>query len=317
MDQVSAIVLAGGNGHRVDQFIQRLEGRACPKQYHVFTGRRSMLQHTLDRVEMLIPRERIFTVVSPDHAEHVARQLGDRPTGTVIAQPRNLETLPGILLPLTHIRKRDPHATVAVFPSDHFVWDEAKFMEYVRAGVSAVEQYPDKLVLLGVKPDAPESDYGWIAPGGRVPTADGSMALKVRSFCEKPGPNRGDVFLRNGYLWNTLVFVAKAATLYAMARDVAPHMVAYFDVLSYNIGMPSEPAILRGMYARMESMNISRDLFQKTANRLFVLPVEGIGWSDWGRAERIVETLDRYGLSLRRPVSPYAERADMPAALHA
>ncbi len=314
MDRLFGIVLAAGNGQRVDGFIRRLGGRQIPKQFYAFTGRRSMLQHTLARVETLVPRERVVVVVSADHAAFVRAQLADRPEGMVIAQPRNLDTLPGILLPLVHALRRDPDATVAVFPSDHFIWDEARFMESVKTAARAAEERPDRIVLLGVTPDTPEADYGWIAPSPDESLVAGRVR-GVHSFHEKPGPNRGRIYLRNGYLWNTLVCVAKAATVYEMAREVAPHMMAYFDVLRHNLNTAHEAAIVRGMYARMEPLNVSKDLFQRMPHRLLVMPVEGAGWSDWGREERVRETLDRYGLVLREGARPKTERAHPALAL--
>jgi mannose-1-phosphate guanylyltransferase len=308
MDRLWGIVLAAGNGHRVDSFIRRIGGRPCPKQFYAFTGRRTMLHHTIDRVQRLVPRNRVITVVSPDHRQFVQGQLWDRPAGTVIFQPENRETLPGVLLPLVHVLRREPQSTVAVFPSDHFIWEEARFMEYVRVAARVVDHYPERLVLLGVEPDSPEPDYGWIEPGEIVFEENGYISRRVCSFHEKPGLGDGQICFDKGYLWNTFVFVAKAATLYEMARVAAPQMVAYFDLLSFNLGMLGEQTILNGMYTRMKSMNISRDLLQKSQNRLLVVSMENVGWSDWGREERILETLDRYELPLRSETSRHLER---------
>jgi mannose-1-phosphate guanylyltransferase len=313
MDRLWGIVLAAGNGRRVESFIQKIGGGSCPKQFYAFTGRRTMVQHTIDRVERLVPRNRIISVVGMNHTAEVQEQLRDRPAGTVIFQPENRDTLPGILLPLVHVLDRDPESTVAVFPSDHFIWDEARFMEYVRFAARVTDLFPKRVVLLGVKPDSPELDYGWIKPGQVVVEENGHVSRKVCSFHEKPRPDRAMSFFNGGHLWNTLVFVGKAITLYEMAREFAPRMVSYFDLLSFNLGRSKEQDVLRGMYARMESMNISSDLFQKAADRLMVLPVQNVGWNDWGREERIVETLDRYGLSLRTTVPHRQSGAYAPA----
>src|SRR6266481_6395303 len=115
------IVLAGGECARVRHFLQRLCGNRGIKQFCALIDSRSMLEHTLARVERLIPRERILVVVSRNHREEVTQQLAHWPTDNVIVQPANRDTAPGILLPLAHISYRDPSATVAVFPSDPFV----------------------------------------------------------------------------------------------------------------------------------------------------------------------------------------------------
>ena len=127
------IILAGGEGERLRPFIRQLRGGLLPKQYVNFIGTRSMLEHTFHRTEKLIPPERLFTVVSRNHLSYpeVRQQLSSRPLDTVVVQPVNRETGPGILLPLMHIYKRFPESTVAVFPSDHFIVEEELFMAHV------------------------------------------------------------------------------------------------------------------------------------------------------------------------------------------
>ena len=160
------LVLAGGEGQRLKSYIKRLRGDSLPKQYVKFTGAHSMLEHTYRRAEKLIPRERLFTVVNQAHMKHqaVVDQLGGREPGTVILQPENRDTGPGLLLPLMHIYKRYANAIVAVFPSDQFIWEEDHLMRHVRLAHAIVKRVPSKLVLLGIKPDYEESEYGYIVP---------------------------------------------------------------------------------------------------------------------------------------------------------
>jgi mannose-1-phosphate guanylyltransferase len=115
------IVLAAGEGTRVHDFLAQFCGGQGIKQFCAAIGRRSLLEHTLVRVERLIPRERILIVVSTDHRAEVAAQLAHWPPDNVIFQPRHRGTAPGILLPLAHLSHREPFATVAIFPSDHCI----------------------------------------------------------------------------------------------------------------------------------------------------------------------------------------------------
>lgn len=154
------IVLAAGEGTRVRDFLSHLCGGRRIKQFCAVIGRRSMLEHTLARVERLIPRERLLIVVSPHHREEVAQQLAHWPTDNVIFRPTNRETAPGILLPLAHLSRRDPLATIAVFPSDHFILEEERFMASVRRAVTEVRRFPWELILLGMTLDRAEEGYG-------------------------------------------------------------------------------------------------------------------------------------------------------------
>jgi mannose-1-phosphate guanylyltransferase len=125
-----------------------------------------MLQHTFDRAERLIPRRKILTVVTKHHlAPEVCRQLADRAPGSVIVQPENKDTGPGILLPLTYLHKRCPEATLAVFPSDHFILEEDRFIDHVSLAARAVHHDPSQIVLLLWKPSGQkQTTVTWFPP---------------------------------------------------------------------------------------------------------------------------------------------------------
>ena len=116
-----SIVLAGGDGVRTKEFILRWLGYEKPKQYCVFVGSRSMFQHTLDRAARLTPWERVVVVAARHHQYEVWDQLDGRPASMVLFQPKNVDTVAGIFLPLTYILAHDPLATVVIYPSDHFI----------------------------------------------------------------------------------------------------------------------------------------------------------------------------------------------------
>ncbi|MFZ5862337.1 MAG: sugar phosphate nucleotidyltransferase [Nitrospirota bacterium] len=307
------IILAGGDGLRLRPFIRRVRGDALPKQYVNFVGKRSMLEHTFHRVERLIPSDRLFTVVSRDHLKHpeVRRQLAGRSKGTVILQPENRETGPGLLLPLVHLHARYGDAVVAVFPSDHFVLHEAAFMGQVDIACRAVERDPSRVVLLGVEPDRPEPEYGYLLPDGAnghdVP--DGTCPLS--GFVEKPGIDAArDLVLRGG-LWNTLVMAFRVNTLLSLVQEVTPSVYRTFELIEAAIGTPSEGEVVEGAYRTMERVNLSHNVLEVLARRrpspLLVIPVKGVGWSDWGSEERIANVLQRNGCVSRSPAPSRVE----------
>lgn len=159
-DKLWSIVLAGGNGERVGAFTHRWMGKAIPKQYCAFVGTRSMLQHTLARADSMGQREHQLTVIAKSHSYEAQSQLWDRPPGTIIVQPENRDTLPGIFLPLARIHECDPNATVVIYPSDHFIYPENGFNEVIASAVQAAEELTDTLVLVGVPADRLELEYG-------------------------------------------------------------------------------------------------------------------------------------------------------------
>lgn len=294
------LVLAGGEGRRLKSYIKRLRGDSLPKQYVKFTGAHSMLEHTYRRAEKLIPRERLFTVVNQAHMKHqaVVDQLGGREPGTVIVQPENRETGPGLLLPLMHIYKRYANAIVAVFPSDQFVWEEDHLMRHVRLAHAIVKRVPSKLVLLGIKPNYEESEYGYIVPDFDR-AANGWGICAVSDFVEKPDVMRAHTLTARGALWNTMMMVFKAGELIQWVEELRPEMYHHFKHICAAIDTASEKAMVREIYDGLESVNFSKELLEPMArqhpDRLAVLPVSNVTWSDWGSESRIVKMLRRIG----------------------
>ncbi|MBI3303529.1 MAG: NTP transferase domain-containing protein [Deltaproteobacteria bacterium] len=286
------IVLAAGEGTRVRDFLARLCGGRGIKQFCAVIGHRSMLEHTLARVERLIPRECILIVVSPDHREEVAQQLAHWPADNVIFQPTNRETAPGILLPLAHLSQRDPFATVAIFPSDHFILEEERFLACVRHAAAEAQCFLRELILLGMTPDGAEEGYGWIEPAAETAERE---SRAVQRFWEKPDPAKARELLMRGALWNTFVCVAQVMTLWGMVRQVVPDLSCAFTTIRRALSSPQATQVTERVYETMRTVNFSSEVCEPLAHRLRVLPVPEVGWSDWGSEERIWASLERLG----------------------
>lgn len=285
-----AIVLAGGEGTRVRTFLQQLCGGRGIKQFCTVIGRRSMLEHTLARIESRIPRERIVVVVSRDHGDETARQLAHWPVENVIVQPRNRDTAPGILLPLAHISRRDPLATVALFPSDHFILAEEQFMSAVDVAVGETQRFPGNLTLLGVAPE--EDGYGWIEPADKD---GGRQTHAVCGFWEKPSPVQRRTLLAREAVWNTFVCVGHASTVWEIIRQTVPDLYGDFLTIRHALDRPSAMRVIDAVYTQMRPVNFSTAVCEQLPGKLRVLPIPDIGWSDWGSEERILSTLQRIG----------------------
>lgn len=302
-DRLWSIILAGGEGTRLRSLVHRWLGRPKPKQYCAFVGRRSMFQHTLDRAARLTPPNRMVTVVAQSHRHDALAQLEGRGGSTILFQPANRNTAAGVFLPLTYIRARAPKATVVLYPSDHFVYPEDRFLETVQRAVGIVESRPDRVVMLGVAPDRLELDYGWIQPDESIADLPGEPVQTVRSFLEKPDAAQADAALRAGALWNTLVCAATVEQLWTLGRQCLPDLMPLFERLSQAIGGSEEGRALDAIYHAMPTKNFSSDLLQRVPEKLAVVELTGVLWSDWGKPERIAETLRRID---RRPAFPLA-----------
>lgn len=286
------IVLAGGEGERLKDFIRVHLGSNAPKQFCSFLGHRTMVEATLKRASAAIPRERLVLVSTEHQRQHLFRSLGDAAPELVCLQPRGCDTAPGILLPLIHVLHRDPDATVAILPSDQFVRPGKKLMAMVSdAADFLTDSASDHLILVGAEASHPETDYGWIEPGPVLATYGGKTIRRITGFVEKPTIERATGLMRCGGLWNTMVMIARAASLWRLIHDSSPELARPFSLLRGAIGTDREQDVLNGVYHALPRINFSTAVLAHCPDRLLVLPMRKVLWSDWGRGERIVETL--------------------------
>lgn len=300
--RVWSIVLAGGDGERLRPFIQRWLGYHKPKQYCSFTGTRSMLQHTLDRADQLTAPSRTITICNQAHQEEARRQLVNRPAGTVIFQPSKRGTVAGILLPLLHIRAHDPQATVVIYPSDHFVYPESRFLDIVQRAIWAAQWLDNRVVLLGVSPSGPELDFGWVQPGRHLGWTAGHGVRAVQAFKEKPDLAQAYTAQVSGALWNTMIVASKVETLWRLAWRCVPDIMPMFERIGKALGSPLQQAVLDAAYQAIPARDFSSDVLQKAADQLAVIELGDIMWNDWGKVGRIVDSLRRIGT---RPAFPF------------
>jgi mannose-1-phosphate guanylyltransferase len=291
------IILAGGDGTRLQPFVRTCFGSNRPKQYCTFFGDRSLLQQTLDRAVQLMPRERVITVITRHHLPYAREQLCDSPAETVLMQPCNRGTGAGILLPLLHIFQRDPTALVSIFPSDHFILEEAQFMRAVAAAVSCLSAHPFHMILLGVEPEGPEKDYGWIQAGPLLEQVQGMLLYQVENFWEKPAPWCAQLLYLQRHLWNTMVLVGRVNLLLELFQSYTPTLYAPLWSYLEATHATRQWQILQEVYAMLPTINFSQAILSQSTTYLRVLRVSGVHWSDWGMPHRVAHDLAYYELT--------------------
>jgi mannose-1-phosphate guanylyltransferase len=301
-ENIWAIILAGGDGERLRSLTEQWLGYHKPKQYCAFIGTRSMLQHTLDRADALTTTERRVTVIRRSHLWDVSSQLSGERMGKLLLQPANRDTAAGVFLGLAYVRAYDPQGTVVLYPSDHFVHPEERFTAVVSSAIIAAERLRRWLFVLGVSPDKTESEYGWIQPGAQLGRMNGHSVRAVQAFVEKPGLDWCRRAMSTGALWNTLVLAASVETLWSMGRSCFPEMMPLFERYQEAVGTLKEEIVIDEIFEQMPARNFSTDLLQRVVRQVAVIEMKEVLWSDWGRRDRIVETLNQIGKSPNFPI---------------
>ncbi len=287
------VVLAGGGGARLKALAQRICGDDRPKQYVPVLGARTLLRQTLDRVALGIPSLRTAVVTLRSHAQYFTGQWAGSEPPHVLVQPADRGTAAGILFPLHWVARQDPGATVAVFPSDHFVSEPAMFMAHIAQIAAWVDEHPNRIVLLGAHATGPEVEYGWIELGRPLDSTDDRRVWEVCRFWEKPSEEEARICLEAGCLWNTFVLVGKAATFLRAGREAVPDVDERLARAERFLGSDEEAWALRQAYALMPTANFSRAILEPCPPYLAVAAIPHLVWSDLGTPRRVFEILGR------------------------
>ena len=288
-----AVILAGGEGMRLRPLVRRMLGADRSKQYVRLFGQQTLLRQTLDRVSLAIPEERTLVVTVRRHAGYIAEEFSGGTHPRILAQPLDRGTAAGVLYPAHWIAWRNPEATVAIFPSDHFLLGETSFMAHVAEVVAWVQKHPERLVLLGAPPSSPEVEYGWIEPGEALGDVSTGPVQAVRQFWEKPSVARARACLESGHLWNTSVLVGKVATLVQTGWQALPGLSDRLAHIEPFVGTPEEADAVRQAYELMPRANFSKAVLETAGDTLAVSRLPRIVWSDLGSPHRVMEALTR------------------------
>ena len=292
----AAIVLAGGDGSRLSFLTKLISGREIPKQFCPIASDRTMLEETLERTEALVPREHTVVVVNRAHRLCYQPFLTDLATRQVVEQPRNRGTAPAILYGLRRLLELGSNATVAVFPSDHYIGNSEQFIRQVDNAFRTIDEFPQLCLLLGIAPSGPETSFGWVEPGAKISTDRSDIHL-VRRFWEKPSQQNADRLYRGGCLWNSFILVAALPVLYSMLAECAQELFCTFNAEMVGSTPDNEAYAADRLYRRLDSTGFSEQVLSQCPPNLAVLKMDNIDWNDLGEPARVLEVV----AALKRP----------------
>ena len=303
-----AVILAGGDGTRLRPLTRVIAGDERPKQFCALLGSETLLGQTRRRVALAVPAAQTLFVLTRTHEPFYDSLLGDVPGERLVVQPRNAGTAPAILYSLLRLSKTAPTSSVAFFPSDHYFSDDAAFMSHVERAFKATCARDDMVVLLGITPEGPEGDYGWIEPASPELTLNADALWWVRRFWEKPTPEFARGLLERGCLWNSFVMVGRVSAFLKMIWHAAPELSNRFNSIVPALDTPEEDKSVEELYTQLGDVNFSKKVLAARPRSLAVLRVGGLSWSDLGRPQRVLSMMDDAGFG------PCAQRTRVLAA---
>jgi mannose-1-phosphate guanylyltransferase len=293
------LALAGGDGVRLAGYVAARLGRRIPKQYCALLGKRTMLEHTLDRLHAIAPPARTLTVIGTHHAAVAMPQLAGR-CDHVFRQPSSRDTGVAAYVALAMIRRWAPGAIVTITPTDHYVFPSPRYVEQLRRARHVAARMPQHVVVLGARPTAPSSDFGYLSVTESV--AEVPEVRRVEGVVEKPSREHAVELVAHGALWNTMVVCGRVDALWELGRAAEPHLLDILDSLVPLIGSEDENDALDYVYRAYLPVSFARDVLERVPGRLAALALDGVEWSDWGVPERVEGVLARHAAGAVRHV---------------
>ena len=299
-----AVIMAGGTGTR----FWPASTEKKPKQFLNIFGDRTMLQETVDRINALVPPENVWVITNQRYVDLVQEQLPNVPVKNIVGEPVGKNTAPCVAAAAALIEEQHPGDTMVVLPADHQITQPDKFLSILKSAESKAED-GQSLVTIGIKPDRPETGYGYIEfESGATETHEGLEVKEVKQFREKPDVETAKEFIASGnFLWNSGMFIWQASTI---LKQFQKHLLGIFEEaqnLRTSVGTDDQNEAINDFYHACPSISVDYGIMEQ-AESVFVVP-GSFGWNDVGswRAVYDLRSKDENGNAVQTEHASFAK----------
>ncbi len=294
-----ALIIAGGSGTR----LWPMSTKELPKQLIPFVGSdsgegESLLQIAMGRLDGLLPKEQIYVCAGESTKRTMLERLPGLSEDRFIAEPMGRDTLNAVGLGSAVLREKDPDATVAIFTADHIITPVDEFLEVVARGFDLAERDERTLVTFGITPTHAATGYGYLQLGEKINGTNAGGASLVEQFKEKPGQEVAERYYQDGpskYLWNSGMFVWKAAAVMHCIEQYAPENAAKLNELAEAWDTPQRDAKLAEVYPTLKKVSVDYAVMEPASTdaemTVAAVPMP-LKWLDVGSWPSFADTLE-------------------------
>lgn len=279
------IIMAGGVGTRLWPHSRKHK----PKQFQdLLHNGTTLIQATVKRFDGICPIENVYVVTNKEYLQLVRAQIPNMPEQNILLEPTMKNTAPCIAYAAYKISKQNPNANIVVAPSDHSILSVSTFQQVIRTGIAAAEK-EDILVTLGIKPNRPDTGYGYI----QIEDGINLMSIsKVKTFTEKPDLETAIRFYESDeFVWNSGMFIWNVKTIIKSFEQNLPDIAESFSGLMDAYFAEDEQEKVDEVYYLCDNISIDYGIMEKAQN-VYVIPCD-IGWSDLGTWKSLYEILPK------------------------
>ena len=286
LEHTYAVIMAGGGGTR----LWPLSRRNKPKQMlPLLEENRTLFQTTVERLNGLLPSDRIYVVTVAEQVDGLREQAPQIPVENFLAEPAPRGTASVVGLAALTLRQRDADAIMAILPADHFIRNRDLFHLLIRVAADVAEK--KYLVTLGITPTFPATGYGYIQRGEAIPEATMVPVYRVRKFKEKPDEASAREMLSTGdHSWNSGMFVWRADAILAEIRRQLPELATALDGIESAMGAGRGEEFIQRIWPHLKTVTVDYGIMEH-ADKVAVLPAGGLEWSDVGSWDSLFDVL--------------------------
>lgn len=281
-----AVIMAGGSGTR----LWPMSRQASPKQFQKLVGEKTLIQATFDRVKKVVPAGQIYVATVERYKDLVAEQLPKVLSDHIFLEPASRNTAPAFGLIAYKLLEKDKQAIVATVASDHVVQNEPEFIKTFQAAYEATGKNKGNLITVGINPDKPDTNYGYIKMGDEHSIAAGKKVFKVDSFIEKPDLKTASKYVKSWqYLWNASYFFWRVSDMAAWLEKYQAKSARVLKKIA--LMSEEEGASITQAYKALENEPIDTAVVEKL-DKILVIPAD-LGWSDvgnWGTLHEVLSS---------------------------
>lgn len=283
---VFAVIMAGGRGER----FWPLSTSARPKQFLSLFGGKPLIRHAVDRLEGLVPPDRVLVITSADLVPATAEAAPSLPAENIIGEPCPRDTAAAVALACGVVSARDPEGVVAILTADQLMADAEGFRKVLADSFSVAAASGD-IVTIGLKPTYPATGFGYIEAGDLLPTGTATPVHKADRFVEKPDVARATEYMESGrFFWNAGMFIWHVKTMNRAVRSHAPALTVLLETPALATSPADLAEKLADVYPGLTKISVDYAIMEHSDN--IAVAMGDFGWDDVGTWSAIAAHFD-------------------------